>query len=70
LIGKGIREEEGTETRILNMDKYINKNVYKVKIFYKGKAEILIITMSIDCARAVATPQKSLVVLATSKAIK
>jgi hypothetical protein len=35
LIGKGIREEEGTETRILNMDKYINKNVYKVKIFYK-----------------------------------
>ena len=42
LIGKGIREEEGTETRILNMDKYINKNVYKVKIFYKGKAEILI----------------------------
>jgi hypothetical protein len=43
LIGKGIREEEGTETRILNIDKYINKNVYKVKIFYKGKAEILII---------------------------
>jgi hypothetical protein len=37
------REEEGTETRILNIDKYINKNVYKVKIFYKGKAEILII---------------------------
>jgi hypothetical protein len=36
------REEEGTETRILNIDKYINKNVWKVKVFYKGRAEVLL----------------------------
>jgi hypothetical protein len=43
LVGKGIREEEGTETRILEIDKYVHKEIWKVKVFYKGKAEILLV---------------------------